>query len=560
MKTYGNYQNIRMKNINEVTFDNVRINNFDVNLILEDENGSTSLKIASRVNITRHEFDQNRGSIKVVTNNFGLINQYRINLLSILWINHSSEDAFRSASWNVNNFVDFELVLNKFNEFVTEPIVYLFYKTENINQTEANLFTTASLSKDTLYSRLISNNFVPKITPSAIVFDISRKVDEKIENVLCNKTCNCTFYKCLLLRNISMQDGDTSSLVDKNFLNNLTEDEHSYMSNNFSLYISRCKHQCDEIKKEVADLRRPLNIDESLNSSIDDYSTTSNSTANNSKNVVALAKSIPEDLNTKSNSTSESHKFDSTTTEKYSPNIEENTTRNIIPFNNTIDKILTQIWLNVSTELSKVDRQQNEDKTEKSQGNFWNSFSQVLSNKINDQQSSNNSLNTILAGILYETNCCDNENSLSQNISVPTIATKSNPDKVRSTASPNMSSGTENMKSTSEPTTFYNTLNPTEATTTSHNEDPATEETTKQDRKNLHPTKSQNDLLKFDSQKFNKSKSTLNNESSSQEKNENTKQSKSSSLSQFRISSIQSLLFIVFISQTYASVFDFIIT
>ena len=99
-----------------MTFENVRINNFDVNLILENGNSSTNLKIASKVNFTKHEGGQNRGALKVVTNNFGLINQYRINLLSILWINHSLEDAFRSESWNVDNFIDFELVLNKFDD------------------------------------------------------------------------------------------------------------------------------------------------------------------------------------------------------------------------------------------------------------------------------------------------------------------------------------------------------------------------------------------------------------------------------------------------------------
>ena len=118
MKTYGNYQNIRMKNINEVTFENVRINNFDVNLILEDGNISTNLKIASKVNFTKQELGHKRGSIKVVTNNFGLINQYRINSLNILWINNSSEDAFRSPSWKVYNIIDLELVLNKFDEVV----------------------------------------------------------------------------------------------------------------------------------------------------------------------------------------------------------------------------------------------------------------------------------------------------------------------------------------------------------------------------------------------------------------------------------------------------------
>ena len=245
--------------------------------------------------------------------------------------------------------------------------------------------------------------------------------------------------------------------------------------------------------------------------------------------------------------------------EKFAPDNEENKTRNILTFNSTIDKILTQIWLNVSTELSKVDNQ-NKVENEKSQGNFWNSFSQVLSNKIKEQDASNNSLNTILAGIINATSCCNNETALSQDISQPKIVQKSSPEKVTQLALPNVTLSAVSIKSTSESTTIHDILDSRGTTTINFNMDPATEKPIKQNKNKVHPTNSHNNLLKSNGQELDTSKATSNKESSTQEKNENIKPSKSSGLRQFCISSIQNLLFIVIISHSYACIFNFIIT
>ena len=133
-------------------------------MILNNEKSITKLKIASSANVTRYNlFDiednnpKNKSSIKIIGNNFGLINQYRINLLNILWINRSSDDRNSLSSWNVSNIINFEMVINKFSEVVANPMVYLFYKAEADNKPDTDSFVTASLAESTFYSHLISD-------------------------------------------------------------------------------------------------------------------------------------------------------------------------------------------------------------------------------------------------------------------------------------------------------------------------------------------------------------------------------------------------------------------
>ena len=71
-----------------------------------------------------------------------------------------------------------------------------------------------------------------------------------------------------------------------------------------------------------------------------------------------------------------------------------------------------------------------------SKESFWNSFGQVLSNKIKGQHSTNTSLNDILTDILNKTSCCEHEGtSMPKEKSRPHDVPKATRSSIRNTVS-----------------------------------------------------------------------------------------------------------------------------
>ena len=563
MKSYGNYQNINFKNVNALILDNVKLQNFDVYLVLNNEKSNTKLKIAS--NVTRYNlFDikdnnpRNKSSIKIIGNNFGLINQYRINLLNILWINRSSDNRNSLSSWNVSNIINFEMVINKFSEVVANPMVYLFYKAEADDKPDTNSFVTVSLAESRIYSHLISDDLVPKIIPSAIILDISRKTDEAIEKIFSNETCNCTFYRCLLLRNISLHEDESSNLVDKNFINSLTEDELNEMNSNVSVYISRCKNQCEDVQKELADLRRPPNINSNEKTIHGSVTKTINTTyANNDtelENVIALAKFHPEDDLSKNQNKSFGQDITHVQPDMHLQNDKSYRNNNTLPVENRIEDVLSHLWQNVSTQLTNMERTQlskykNVDKDESAKESFWNSFSQVLSNRIINQNSSSNGLNEILTGILNESSCCNTAKSSPPEKPQTNNTSTNEPILTTSTASPNISYKTEVAKRKSEPTAFTNLTNFTNIVTKIRNEVSSTEAPKSNIRNRVQTTSSRTNLLKIDGKET--LESTINDTIANvpRLKNDRGEKSKNSGSNRFRNTCIYNFLISFLIKQ-----------
>ena len=422
MANIGSDQSFEVGNVTEIIFDNVTVNNANLKLIVNNGAQNISeLTLASKMNLTEYSFQneekcsqEQKIGITIMSNNFGLIDKYRVNLLNVISLNKLFHVVRKSTALNIVNVIHLEMVVNKFKDIVTKPIVYLFYKTENLlddDEEKECSYTTSSLVKNALDSRILQRSIISKITPNTIILDVNDEPGELFQTSSINFVCNCTLYNCLILNNMSMSSNETSSFVNEKFMNNLTEDEKIYVHANFSRYISKCQKQCENTTKEIISGMHPQNISREAISHEDEdrQGYPSNKTETNKKEtrteITALAKHIfidEQSRNYSRSNGSSDQKYTVNSThinmpsselDKYKyqrSNNEELQNTSTHSKKNLYTTLLNLLSSNISTNISTSD-------------NFWSSFGQLFS-KIADKQSANMSLKVLFEKITNEEN------------------------------------------------------------------------------------------------------------------------------------------------------------
>ena len=131
--------------ISELIFDDVNVGNSNLRILTNDGQNVSKLLIASKLPKLQHKYGNGSScktnsrarSIKIVSNNFGLIDKYRVNLVNSLSTNETTETSENGiVLWNTSNSINLEMVTNKFGDIVLEPIIYLFYKTMGLGMNE----------------------------------------------------------------------------------------------------------------------------------------------------------------------------------------------------------------------------------------------------------------------------------------------------------------------------------------------------------------------------------------------------------------------------------------
>ena len=112
--------------------DNVTVTNVNLKIAISDSHGtSQQLTVTSTFNPNNYsspvskKCNQDKTEIKILSNNFGLIDKYRINLVNVFLLRPAMPHPFNAA-----NVVNLELVLNKYENVVSQPLVYLYYNVE----------------------------------------------------------------------------------------------------------------------------------------------------------------------------------------------------------------------------------------------------------------------------------------------------------------------------------------------------------------------------------------------------------------------------------------------
>ena len=253
-------------NVSELILDDVNVGNSNLRILANDGQNISKLLLASRLPTIQHKYGNGNNcrrnsrarSIKIVSNNFGLIDKYRVNLVNSLSINETTETSENGiVLWNTSNTINLEMVTNKFGDIVLEPIIYLFYKTMSLGMNEQNIacfpYGLHLRSRKSLQSKQLIKSLIPKIIPKAIIFDFVLDETDKqlhLKPTAANFVCNCTLYTFLILKSISTSE-NCSFVTRSNdsLMRHLNESIDFHMPTNLGLYKSKCESKCDDVIK-----------------------------------------------------------------------------------------------------------------------------------------------------------------------------------------------------------------------------------------------------------------------------------------------------------------------
>ena len=120
----------------KIIFADVTIRNIDFKDIISNasiNHETTVLTLSSRFNTTEplhlaEDCGQWQTQINFFSNNFGLIVKYRLNLLNVMWLKRTKDDAFKNdrlTSLDVLNIINLELMPSKFKSTVNHPLIFI---------------------------------------------------------------------------------------------------------------------------------------------------------------------------------------------------------------------------------------------------------------------------------------------------------------------------------------------------------------------------------------------------------------------------------------------------
>ena len=418
-------------NISELIFDDVIVGNSNLRILTNDGRNVSNLLVASKLPKIQHKRGNGSNcktksqarSIKIVSNNFGLIDKYRVNLVNSVSINETTETLENGkVLWHSSNTINLEMVTNKFGDIVLEPIIYLFYKTVSFGMNETNEacfpYGLRLRSRKAFKSKQLIKSLIPKIIPKAIIFDFA--LDEKDKQLQLQPTsenfvCNCTLYTLLILKSISTSGNfsfDTSN--NNSLIRYLNESVDFHMPTNLGHYKSKCENECDDVIKFTK-----VNLQETLSNTTEEFSEDSKSKIDSENTKIEKMNPIIEKIaNLSQHSKPKSRPKDHGRSLLQKDEKRGNNSSKVLNFeidskhrkfkydiinNQSLDNASnTDIKNSIPTMVLNLIDKTNSSRNDSSQ-HFWTNFGHVFSSLANHSYS-NVSINGLLSDMIHEKN------------------------------------------------------------------------------------------------------------------------------------------------------------
>ena len=418
-------------NISELIFDDVNVGNSNLRILTNDGRNVSRLLVASK--LPKIQYKHGNGSncktksqarsIKIVSNNFGLIDKYRVNLVNSVSINQTTVTLENGiVLWNTSNSINLEMVTNKFGDIVLEPIIYLFYKTVSFGMNEKNEacfpYGLHLRSRKSFKSKQLIKSLIPKIIPKAIIFDfVLDETDKQLQfkPTAENFVCNCTLYTFLILKSISTSENSSfDTRNNDSLMRHLNESIDFHMPTNLELYKPKCESKCDDVIK-----LRKINLEQSLSNYSKEFSEDTKSKKGsentqiekmnpNVEKIANLSQHFPPKNRPKDHGRSlmqDDQKRSDTGSNIGNFEIESNHRKfkyDIINNKSLDNSLNTDREKDVSTMVLNLIDSTNSSRNSSSQ-HFWTNFGHVFSSLANHSYS-NTSINGLLSDIIHEKN------------------------------------------------------------------------------------------------------------------------------------------------------------